>query len=353
MALNRVSVAALSTSLRSVRSMATAASAVTFSRFGDPSAVLKSESVSLDDPAGDSVLVRMMAASVSPTDLGHVRGFGATSAVPAVAGNEGVGVVEKAGPGASGFKAGDVVVPQRAGVGTWATHTVAPAGSLFKVASSTDGLPLEQLAALAAPLTAMTLVDGAGLSAGDVIVQNNAGSAVGQAVVQYAASKGLKTVNIMRHRDDWDDVVNHLQGLGAHIVVTDEFAQTPEFTALLSDLPSPKLGLTSVGGSSTASVGRALGSGASLVVYGNVSRKPFSLSLDVLVSKGVTVSGFNLDRHMASLSDADRAKAMGAAVDLATGRKVEVLLATEPFADFDAALARAVAAGERKVVLKM
>ncbi len=60
-----------------------------------------------------------------------------------------------------------------------------------------------------------------------MIIQNNAGSTVGQAVIVYAASKGIKTVNILRRRDDWDDYVNHLQGLGATLVVTEEFAATP------------------------------------------------------------------------------------------------------------------------------
>ncbi len=63
--------------------------------------------------------------------------------------------------------------------------------------------------------------------AGGVLVQNNAGSTVGQAVIVYAASKGIKTVNIMRARDNWDDMVKHLQGLGATLVVKEDFAQTP------------------------------------------------------------------------------------------------------------------------------
>ena len=62
---------------------------------------------------------------------------------------------------------------------------------------------------------------------GDVIIQNNAGSTVAQAVIIHAASKGIKTVNILRRRDNWDEYVNHLQGLGATLVVAEDFANTP------------------------------------------------------------------------------------------------------------------------------
>lgn len=66
-----------------------------------------------------------------------------------------------------------------------------------------------------APLTGKLLVESAALAKGDVIVQNNAFSTVGQAVVQYAAAAGIHTVNIARKRDDWANHVYHLQGLGA------------------------------------------------------------------------------------------------------------------------------------------
>lgn len=48
-----------------------------------------------------------------------------------------------------------------------------------------------------------------------MLVQNNAASTVGQCVVQYAKKRGITTVNILRHRSDWDAISNHLQGLGA------------------------------------------------------------------------------------------------------------------------------------------
>ena len=73
-----------------------------------------------------------------------------------------------------------------------------------------------------------------------------AGSTVGQAVVIYAASKGIKTINILRKRNDWDDYVNHLQGLGAGLVVNEDFARTPVSAVHSTRHPTPHLFLRDV-----------------------------------------------------------------------------------------------------------
>jgi hypothetical protein len=79
----------------------------------------RTESFKLDTAtmgAGD-VLVKMVAAPITPADLAQVTGFaGRSSGFPRVGGNEGVGVVQAAGDN-SGLKAGDVVVASKGGVG--------------------------------------------------------------------------------------------------------------------------------------------------------------------------------------------------------------------------------------------
>ena len=78
------------------------------------------------------------------------------------------------------------------------------------------GAPVEvAAAAFYACATARTLVEDSKLTSGATLIQTNAGSTVGQAVIQYAAARGVKTVNILRKNNDWADIVNHLQGLGA------------------------------------------------------------------------------------------------------------------------------------------
>jgi len=186
--------------------------------------VCRLETVKIDTAAikPSQVVVRMLAAPITPTDLSTIAGFGVPAGskltFPRVAGSEGVGVVEAVGGSVAGLKAGDFVVASRPGLGTWATHVVSDADAWTSLtgadAPGSAGLPVEVAAtAVASPLLAKHLL--AGAAKGSVLVQNCALSTVGQCVIQYAAAKGVKTVNIARRHNDWDNRVHHLQGLGA------------------------------------------------------------------------------------------------------------------------------------------
>lgn len=115
--------------------------------------------------------------------------------------------------------------PAGGGWGTWREAGVAPAAALRRVPSD---LPLALAATLAVnPHTALRLLEdfaalrpgarrdaahGRGQpdadaapitctpASGDTLVQNGAGSGVGRAVIQLAAARGVRTVNILRDR---------------------------------------------------------------------------------------------------------------------------------------------------------
>jgi NADPH:quinone reductase-like Zn-dependent oxidoreductase len=63
-------------------------------------------------PVGESeVAIKILAAPVSPVDLGIIQGKFPTPPLPAVAGTEGVGVVTAVGSKVSGISVNDWVVP--------------------------------------------------------------------------------------------------------------------------------------------------------------------------------------------------------------------------------------------------
>jgi trans-2-enoyl-CoA reductase len=326
------------------------------------------DSVSLDTAAlrkGD-ILVRILAAPLTPGDFSAIAGYaGKAPAFPRVAGNEGVGVVEHVGSGVSGIAVGDVVVASRAGAGTWATHSVSDASLWTSVSgggvissTSISSFPVEVAAvAVGAPLTARHILKAGGVAAGDVVIQNAASSLVGQAIVQYAASAGAKTVNIMPQVDNFDNLSHHLQGLGAGPVVSDAFARTPAFRKLLADFTASKLGVSGAGGASASSVASALGANAALVSYGGSEREAIRVSQSALIRQGLRISGFNLDATLASLTKDARDAAVREAFDHVKGgadAKVKLLVAREAFAtDFATALKRSFTRGERTIVLTM
>ena len=55
------------------------------------------------------------------------------------------------------------------------------------------------------------LLDFVNLKPGDVVIQNGANSAVGQAVMQIAKTMNVKTVNVVRDRDDIDQLKQRLE----------------------------------------------------------------------------------------------------------------------------------------------
>ncbi len=73
------------------------------------------------DSAGlkaNEIVVKMVAAPITPVDLAQISGYAGKAAGPRVGGNEGVGIVEEAGA-SSGLKKGDMVAASRLGVGAY------------------------------------------------------------------------------------------------------------------------------------------------------------------------------------------------------------------------------------------
>ena len=59
----------------------------------------------------------MLGATINPADINMIQGTYGSSSLPAVAGNEGVGVIED--PGTSKLKKGDWVIPTKPGFGMY------------------------------------------------------------------------------------------------------------------------------------------------------------------------------------------------------------------------------------------
>ena len=77
------------------------------------------------DRAG--VHVRMLAAPINPADINMAEGvYGIKPPLPAIAGNEGVGIVDACGDLVKTLKVGDWVIPADAAQGTWRSELMLP-----------------------------------------------------------------------------------------------------------------------------------------------------------------------------------------------------------------------------------
>lgn len=335
--------------VRSIAAAApTSAKVVRYERTGAPEHTLSVAEEKVASPGEGEIVVQMIAAPINPSDLNMVEGsYGVKASLPAVAGNEGVGVVVAAGPGAK-FAEGDKVIPTAVNQGTWRTAGTFSAASWTK---APEGIPDEYAATLSVNPTAAwrMLEDFVKLEAGDVIIQNAGNSMVGEAVAQIAASRDVKCISVIRSRPDFDEEVERLKALGAYMVVSEDYVRTPPFKRILADMPAPKLALNGVGGNSATELARNLGAGGTLVTYGGMSRRPVTLPTSSLIFRDIQVKGFWLPNSTAPVEPVHNALA-----DLIRADKLKLWMQTWEFSDFEGGLKRHKEAQRgRKVVLKM
>jgi len=193
--------------------------AVRFHEYGDPS-VLRYEDVEQPVPDAGQVLIRVAATSFNGVD-GNIRAGFMQGPIPVVLphtpGIDVSGTIAALGDGVEGFEAGDRVVGflPMAEDGAAAEYVVAPVEIL---ASAPTKVALADAAALpAVGLTAwQALFDHAKLAAGQRVLINGAGGAVGGYAVQLAKSAGAYVIATASPRSSdrveaagADEVIDH------------------------------------------------------------------------------------------------------------------------------------------------
>jgi NADPH:quinone reductase-like Zn-dependent oxidoreductase len=171
--------------------------AVRFHEYGDPS-VLRYEDVEQPVPGPGEVRLRVAASAFNPVDDGLRGGYLQRPfpvTLPHIPGIDVAGTVDALGDGVDNVAVGDEVIgflPMVAD-GAAAEYAIAPAEILAPAPTS---IPLPNAAAL--PMVGLTawqaLFDDAGLTAGQRVLINGAGGAVGGYAVQLAKRAGAHVI---------------------------------------------------------------------------------------------------------------------------------------------------------------
>jgi NADPH:quinone reductase-like Zn-dependent oxidoreductase len=193
--------------------------AVRFHEYGDPD-VLRYEDVEQPVPGAGQVRIRVAATSFNGVD-GNIRGGFMQGPIPVTLphtpGIDVAGTVDALGEGADGIAIGDQVIGflPMDGDGAAAQYVLAPAGILT---AAPTRVPLTDAAALpAVGLTAwQALFDHGKLAAGQRVLINGAGGAVGGYAVQLAKNAGAYVIATASPRSSEqvrtagaDEVVDH------------------------------------------------------------------------------------------------------------------------------------------------
>lgn len=258
--------------------------------FGKPNEVLTLEEIDKPEPQAGCVRVRLLAATINPSDYGMIGGsYGRLRELPAIAGREGVGVIDALGDGVTGLEVGQWVrFP--GDEGAWCEYACTPANELLTVPK---GVPVEQAAlSFVNPPTAFCLLTKiVQLKPGDWIVQNAANSAVGVAVIQLAKSMGIHTINCVRR----EELIEPLREMGADHVVVEGSDWTRGCDAMTNGSPI-RLALNSIGGDSAIDQIKALGNGGTQVTFGGMTGDKVRFPTRFLIFNDVRLVGFWWDR---------------------------------------------------------
>jgi NADPH:quinone reductase-like Zn-dependent oxidoreductase len=204
--------------------------AVRFHEYGDPG-VLRYEDVEQPTPGPAQVLIRVAATSFNGVD-GNIRAGFMQGPIPVTLphtpGIDVSGTIAALGEGVDAFEIGDRVVGflPMAADGAAAEYVVAPAEILAPAPTS---IPLADAAAL--PIVGLTawqaLFDHAKLTAGQRVLINGAGGAVGNYAVQLATNTGAYVIATAGPRSS-----QHVKATGADEIIDHT---TTEVTAAVTE----------------------------------------------------------------------------------------------------------------------
>jgi NADPH2:quinone reductase len=268
---------------------------VRFHEFGDPAEVLRVEEVERPGPGAGQVLVKMRVRPINPSDLLTVRGlYGSLPVPPATPGLEGMGEVAELGEGVTHLRAGQRVIPLGV-AGTWAEFIVAPAAQLIPVPDAVGDRAAAQF--VVNPLTAWIMtVEELALQPGEWLLQTAAGSTLGRVVLQIAKQRGFKTINVVRRREQGEE----LKALGADEVICTDEEDIPERVKEITGKEGLRKAIDAVGGETGAAVVQSLGRGGVMLVYGLLSGEPMPVDGGRMIFTSATVRGFWLGEWMRS-----------------------------------------------------
>ena len=295
---------------------------VKVSQFGGPE-VLKVVEKETPRATDGMLVVDVKAAGVNYADVAARLGsFPAVAKAPFLPGFEIAGVVSDAGKGVNGFNVGDSVAAITSG-GGYASHAVIPAAAAIPIPRGLDHSKAAAL--LVQGLTAYILLEQAQTKKGDVLLIAAAAGGVGSLAVQLAKARGATVIGLASASK-----FGLVKSLGVDYAF--DYGQ-PDWFTKVSDVTRSQgvqVFLDSTG-DLAGWVFPLLGPFGRWIVYGVRRDQQTALPAEAIwsmIEKNISVSGFNLERHLE-----DVPRALGDLFKSAIEGSLKVEIAKYPLAD--------------------
>ena len=319
---------------------------VQFTAFGVPHEVAACVDVpDVGAPGPDEVVIEVLAFPINPADLLTITGgYAIRPQLPATLGAECVGRIAAAGANVHHLAVGERVI--NLGRDNWCQRRRVPAAQALKVPADADVLQLAMLKVN--PATALLMLRNyLDLQPGDWVIQDAANSGVGTNLIRLAKADNVRTVNVVRRAS----LTQPLQAIGADVVVVDG----DDLAARVRDATggaSIRLAIDAIGGALVLHLADCLAEGGTVVNYGLLSGEPCQLGAHHTIFKGITLTGFWLQKALTSMARPDlEALYADLAARVADGTLRVEVEATYPIEEVKAALAHAEREGRRGKIL--
>jgi NADPH2:quinone reductase len=291
------------------------AKAVRYHKQGGPE-VLQLDDIQVGDPAQGQVRIRHTAIGVNFVDTYQRSGLYSMQ-VPAVAGNEGAGVVEAVGPGVTDLKAGDRIcytgLP-----GSYCEQRLVPADRMVKLP---QGISEEQAASmLLKGLTVHYLIFSTyAVKKGDTVLWHAAAGGVGLIACQWLKALGVTTIGTAGSEEKMALAKAH----GADHVINYSSGGFVEKVKAITGGKGVPVVYDSVGKSTWEGSLDCLRPRGLMVSFGNASGPVAPVNLGILAAKGsLYVTRPTLATYIAARADlVERSNAL---FDIVKSGKVKV-----------------------------
>ncbi len=288
-------------------------------------------------PGAGEVLVRLRAASLNYLDLMVAHGHFPGVPYPLVPVTDGAGEIAECGPGVTGWKEGDRVIPHfmpnwvagpiapqrlaaQRGVtlqGSLAEYAVVPAAGLVATPAHLDDTQAATLPIAAT--TAWNALTAGGIRSGDTVLLLGTGG-VSIFALQFAKAAGAKVIITSSS----DEKLARAKALGADLTIN--YREQPEWDAEVLKLTGGEGVRLVVESGGTATFNRSLNAaafGGTVFVIGLVTGMELQVNVLSILRKGIRVQGNNTGsvQHLAEAARAIEVNRIVPAVDKVLGWK--------------------------------
>jgi NADPH:quinone reductase-like Zn-dependent oxidoreductase len=178
-------------------------------------------------------------------------------------------------------------------IGTWTDYAVYNKDNLFKVPENISDEAASQ--AYVNPVTAYTMLDKINAPKGEYIIQSAAGSVLGRILIQFAKARGLKTINLVRRKEQ----IQELKAIGADKVLnTDDGSDIVAEIKKITNGKGAYGAFDAVGGDLGLKLSQSVRDNGFIFLYGFLGGFEVKVSSIELLVRNIYYTGFELPKYI-------------------------------------------------------